>query len=62
MDQVTEDTSLVMDRPKSGNYYFRVRGVSAEGVPGPYSTVNKVEVPSDRWWPVLLLLLPLILL
>jgi len=63
VDEVIEDTALSIERPKSGKYYFRVRGVSAEGVPGPYSTVNKVEVPSNSRWPLLLLLLlPLILL
>lgn len=63
VEETTTETGLVIERPKGGNYYFRVRGVSAEGVAGPYSTVNKVELPSNRWWPALLLmLLPLLLI
>ncbi len=58
-----EETSLTLDTPAPGIYYFRTRGISDEGVVGPYSTVNRMEIPSDPpYWLLLLLLIPILLL
>lgn len=63
MDKKVNDTGLSIDPLKSGTYYFRVRGISGEGVTGPYSPVNRIEVPPATDWALLLLpLLPLLML
>jgi hypothetical protein len=47
--------------PGGGTYHVRIRTVTADGQPGPWGAVQSIEVPSSRWWwlvlPVVLLLL-----
>lgn len=47
--------------PAPGQYHLRVRSIDADGRPGPYGAVQRVDVPPDRswWWllPAALLLL-----
>lgn len=56
-------TETTVEKPGSGSYYFRTRGISGEGVVGPYGPVNRLEVPAKplpAW--LAILVLPLILL
>ena len=49
-------------RPPSQVYFFRVRALNATGEPGPFTTPQKLYVPSlYPWWP-LLLVAPLLLM
>lgn len=47
-----------LERPAPGRYYLRVRSVDAHGQPGPWGSVQQLDVPYSRW----LWLLPLGLL
>lgn len=60
VEESLTETSFSAPRPASGVYYFRARGISPEGIAGPYSTVNRVEVPSEASWMLLLFLIPLV--
>jgi hypothetical protein len=63
VDESLPGLSYALADPEPGSYWFRARGVSAEGVPGPYSPVNAMEVPGEPLSPAwLLLLAPLLLL
>lgn len=48
--------------PPPGRYHLRVRALDADGMAGPWGSVQQFEVPHSRWWmlmPALLLLLAL---
>ena len=62
VSQQTPEPSITLERPGGGTWWFRARGVSDEGVAGPWSPVNSIEIPSDTPWQLLLLLVPLLLL
>jgi len=63
INETLTETQIALPGIEGGLYFFRVRGVSAEGVAGAYTPVNRLEVPleppSSVW---LLLLAPLLLL
>ena len=56
------EPSLTLERPDAGTWWFRSRGVSDEGVPGPWSPSSSIDVPVDKPWALLLLVAPLLLL
>ena len=62
VDEVVTDPEITIERPFAGQYYFRARGQSSEGVDGPFSNVNRVDIPLDNHWPLLLVPLPLLFL
>lgn len=62
VDEVVTDPQIAIERPSAGQYFFRARGQSSEGVDGPFSTVNRVDIPLGSHWPLLLVPLPLLFL
>ena len=63
VDKTLSATEITLPGIEPGTYFFRVRGVSAEGVAGPYAPVNRLDVPGEPLSPAwLLLLTPLLLL
>ena len=57
----TPQTTL--ERPEAGRYYMRVQATDPDGVVGPFTAPQFVEVPNPpppRWLPLLLLLVPLV--
>ena len=67
-DQVVQGASLDLPSPKPGTYQVRTRIVLPDGSSGPWSAVQRFEVPapaparepSRPWYLLLLLLLPLL--
>jgi hypothetical protein len=63
VDEKLTSTEFTLPDIGTGTFYYRVRGVSAEGVVGPYGPINRLEIPGEPWPPAwLLLLAPLLLL
>jgi predicted phage tail protein len=61
--ETVETLSHTVEGLEAGEYHYRARGVSGEGVAGPYSPVNALEIPGEPVSPAwLLLLAPLLLL
>lgn len=54
-----EQPSLTLEQPAPGTYFMRVRATDPDGFVGPFSATQRFEVPLP-WWPLLLLLLPLL--
>lgn len=60
-DQVLEVRELALQELESGNYYYRVRGISEDDVEGPVSPVTEFEVPQPPLSPWMLIIMsPLI--
>ena len=54
---------IVLKRPAPGTYYMRVRATDRDGYVGPFTTVQRIEVPpapTRPWWLLFLLLIPLL--
>lgn len=49
LDRTVTEPRIEIDRPLPDNYYFRVRAIDATGYAGPYSTTQRIEVPSSVW-------------
>ncbi len=60
-DVQLETAQWLLASPAPGSYFLRVRSVDADGRPGPYGAVQRVDVPRNlTWWwllPAALLLL-----
>jgi hypothetical protein len=41
---------LLLDTPKAGTYYLRVRTIESDGFVGPYGAAQQFEVPRSLWW------------
>jgi len=41
---------LLLDKPKPGTYYLRVRTIEADGFVGPYGSTQQFKVPQSLWW------------
>jgi len=41
---------LLLDKPKAGTYYLRVRTIESDGFVGPYGAPQQFEVPRSLWW------------
>jgi len=41
---------LLLDKPKAGTYYLRVRTIESDGFVGPYGSAQQFEVPRSLWW------------
>ncbi|MEO8154941.1 MAG: FecR domain-containing protein [Rhizobacter sp.] len=41
---------LVLDKPKPGTYYLRVRTIESDGFVGPYGSPQEFKVSSSLWW------------
>lgn len=41
---------LLLDPPKAGTYYLRVRTIESDGFVGPYGAPQQFEVPRSLWW------------
>ncbi|MCB1744036.1 MAG: FecR domain-containing protein [Gammaproteobacteria bacterium] len=54
VEQTVEQTSVRVDKPDAGEYFFRIQGISAEGVEGPADAVYRIEVPNEDYWQLLL--------
>ena len=62
-DKTTRDASIELATPQPGSYHMRVRTIDPDGFAGAYGGTQSVEVPRpSRWWIILPLLLPLLLL
>jgi hypothetical protein len=54
---------IALERPAAGTYYMRVRATDRDGYVGPFTTVQRIEVPAKParpWWLLFLLLAPLL--
>jgi hypothetical protein len=58
-DMTTEQAQAVLGVLEPGRYHLRVRSLDPDGFAGPWGAAQSIEVPSNRWW---LLLVPLLLL
>lgn len=61
-DRTVSEAHIKLLRPMSGDYYARVRAVGTDEESGAYSQVQHTEVPPASYWPLLLLIIPVILL
>ena len=61
VDQTLAEPRLTMPRPPGREYYFRARSLDTDGEAGPYSSPQAVTVPPASYWPLLLLVIPLLL-
>ena len=62
VDETINDTRYTLTELEPDEYYYRARGVSDEGVKGPYSPVNQFEIQGEPLSPAwLLMLAPLLL-
>lgn len=41
---------LLLDKPKPGTYYLRVRTIEADGFVGPYGSTQQFKVSHSLWW------------
>jgi hypothetical protein len=41
---------LLLDPPRPGTYYLRVRTIESDGFVGPYGAAQQFEVPRSLWW------------
>lgn len=48
---------ILIDRPKPGLYYLRVRAITPTGLAGEYTAAQPIDVPSPFCWSLLLLTL-----
>ena len=63
VDEAVGATSREVAELEPDVYFYRARGVSDEGVKGPYSPANQFEIEGEPWSPAMLLILaPLLLL
>jgi len=58
-DMTTEQPQAALGVLEPGRYHLRVRSIDPDGFAGPWGSAQSIEIPSNRWW---LLLLPLLLL
>jgi hypothetical protein len=58
IDEQLEEPKLELPLPESGEYFVRIRTIDPEGVLGPYSAPQVIEVPGFDWY-LFLALLPL---
>jgi hypothetical protein len=56
-----DQPAITLTRPPPGSYYMRVRATDPDGFVGPYTAVQRFEVPAPRPWWLLLILVPLAL-
>jgi hypothetical protein len=59
-DTVSQPTYQV-SRPESGIYYLRVRTIDADGDAGPYGTPQRIVIPTESYWPLVLMGLAVLL-
>jgi predicted phage tail protein len=60
-DATLTEARLVIPRPPARQYYFRARSLDTGGEAGPYGSAQAVTVPPASYWPLLLLVIPLLL-
>jgi len=60
LDRALDEPRVAFEEPGAGEYFFRIRAVDADGFQGNWSAAQRIEVEPSRWWPLLLLLLPLL--
>lgn len=46
----TAQPEATLPRPGPGRYVVRVRSIDADGIAGPYGSVQHIDVPHSRWW------------
>lgn len=61
IDQVTDESRLVIARPAPGTLHLRVRTLAPDTPPGPWGKAQQIEIPNDNW-SALLLLVPALFL
>lgn len=62
-DQTLDDPSITLKNPGSGHYFMRVKSIDADGFAGPFGASQRIEVPHNiPWWLIIpMLLFPLVL-
>ena len=58
-----DEPKVALARPEAGRYYLRVQATDPDGVVGPFTTTQIVDIPNlppPRWLPLLLMLAPLL--
>lgn len=58
----TDEPEIRLPRPASQAYWFRVRAVDETGYAGPWAPSQRIEVPPNGYWPLLIPLGMLLLL
>jgi hypothetical protein len=54
---------VTLERPAAGTYFMRVQATDPDGYVGPFTTVQRIEVPEPParpWWLLFLLFIPLL--
>jgi hypothetical protein len=59
-EQKLDQPAAVVARPGGGTYYMRVRATDPDGFIGPFTATQKIEVPPQPPWWLLLMLLPVL--
>lgn len=57
VDRKLAEPKVAFEEPGSGEFYFRVRAIDADGFVGPYGAAQRIEVSPSPWWLLLLLLI-----
>lgn len=61
IDQMTDESRLVLPRPAPGTLHLRVRTLASDTPPGPWGKAQQIEIPNENW-SALLLLVPALFL
>lgn len=60
-DRKVTEPHLVIERPDSMRYYFRISAVNAQAESSAFTAPRQLQVPAHNYWGLLVLLLPLLL-
>lgn len=63
LERKLAEPHVTLERPAPGAYYMRVQATDPDGYVGPFTTVQRIDVPEPParpWWLLLLLLVPLL--
>ena len=62
-DEVTQVSQITLQKPAGGTYYLRIKTIESDGFKGPWGPAQTIEIPREKpYWLMLLLLLPLLVL
>ncbi|WP_299180618.1 FecR domain-containing protein [uncultured Neptuniibacter sp.] len=53
-ERISDAPEVAVDKPEVGTYYIRVRSLDADHYAGAWSEPQRVVVPVENWWPVIL--------
>ena len=53
-DVQVSEPQITLVRPESAYYYLRIRLIESDGFEGPLGPVQRIFVPPDSYWPLLI--------